>query len=729
MTSSKIQILLLGILLVGWIGGCHPNTMPEDIFSLEKLLPQTSRYIANCESDSLLHLTNEVIQQTPAHSEAHFFAQGLKAYLPSLQHDIPLAADRLDKLLATHDTAAYPYATFRLLYYRMRCHREIGDFAGGTITLHRLLTLAARLTPTLTTHRQNEVRRYCGDGLLQLMYCYFIAEKSPEGLLYFQQLMTPDSALLPVPETSRRRVMLLTAYLTMQCGKSMEAVELLEKAFHLPLSPSVEEMTADYTFAGSIYSQANGHFERSVEMYEKAIELLRTSKEQSSLPWVLTNLGELYASDGQFDRAVQMYFQAIPIFEKIGYHEGTSTTYSTLSALYLEWEMPREADHYADLSLHYARLSGHIYTQGESLSDKSYVAEYRGLRDSAFYWIRLADSCYQVAETPVERLSTQGTIGRFLLNDPNRTAEGVALLQQVCADTLIRQSPYEPIYRFMLGEGYVLQGKTEEGILLIQSTLPEMESGHRNLHLVKAYNRLSTHYAAHKQYEQALSYREKERILQQELFNASKLHQITASRIAFDTGRKEQENQTLIAKVSLKQRTLTFTWVVAGLLITLLCSVGLYLRQRQRYHRRISETRLAQISSLLGAQQDLHRNNQTLTEELEEVSRRKTTGNVRVQLSTHIFNPDEEANFRRTFTSLYPDYLPSLHQRCPELTRTDELIAMLLLLDLSNDEIALTLGIAKASVNRARSRLRKRLGLVETGVVLEEYLKGIIIHL
>lgn len=50
---------------------------------------------------------------------------------------------------------------------------------------------------------------------------------------------------------------------------------------------------------------------------------------------------------------------------------------------------------------------------------------------------------------------------------------------------------------------------------------------------------------------------------------------------------------------------------------------------------------------------------------------------------------------------------------------------MPLLLELGNDEIALTLGIAKASVNRARGRLRKRLGLVETGVLLEEYLKGI----
>ena len=61
-----------------------------------------------------------------------------------------------------------------------------------------------------------------------------------------------------------------------------------------------------------------------------------------------------------------------------------------------------------------------------------------------------------------------------------------------------------------------------------------------------------------------------------------------------------------------------------------------------------------------------------------------------------------------------------------DLTRMDELIAMLLFLKLNNDEIALTLGISRSGVNKARSRMRKRLGLVETGVVLEEFLQGLV---
>ena len=90
-----------------------------------------------------------------------------------------------------------------------------------------------------------------------------------------------------------------------------------------------------------------------------------------------------------------------------------------------------------------------------------------------------------------------------------------------------------------------------------------------------------------------------------------------------------------------------------------------------------------------------------------------------------LVGPRRGANFRQSFKSLYPDYLPALRQHCPDLTRTDELIAMLLLLGQNNDEIALTLGISRAGINKARSRMRKRLGLVETGVVLEDFLKNI----
>lgn len=155
------------------------------------------------------------------------------------------------------------------------------------------------------------------------------------------------------------------------------------------------------------------------------------------------------------------------------------------------------------------------------------------------------------------------------------------------------------------------------------------------------------------------------------------------------------------------------------------------MRQRQRFFRQISNARLSQISGLLQAQQELKEKNESLSGRLNEVSSRldavskqKVVTDLRMKISTQIFNSDTEAEFRRSFTAFYPDYIPALHRLSPDITRTDELIAMLIILELSSDEIGLTLGISRIGVNKARSRMRKRLGLA-SDAKLEDFLKGI----
>ena len=215
--------------------------------------------------------------------------------------------------------------------------------------------------------------------------------------------------------------------------------------------------------------------------------------------------------------------------------------------------------------------------------------------------------------------------------------------------------------------------------------------------------------------------------------------------VRYETGRKEQENLILAAEVSLKQRTLIFTRLLVGLLFVILLVGGMYMRQRQRFLRQVSNARLSQISGLLqtqqelkekneslqGMQEELRQSNEALFEAKQELSRhnasltqKKAVSNLRMKISTEIFNSDKEAEFRRSFTAFYPDYIPALHRLSPDITRTDELIAMLIILELSSDEIALTLGISKIGVNKARSRMRKRLGLAGD-TKLEDFLKGI----
>ena len=229
------------------------------------------------------------------------------------------------------------------------------------------------------------------------------------------------------------------------------------------------------------------------------------------------------------------------------------------------------------------------------------------------------------------------------------------------------------------------------------------------------------------------------------LWHRARANVAIGANVRYETGRKEQENLVLAAEVSLKQRTLIFTRLLVGLLFVFLLVGGMYMRQRQRFLRQVSNARLSQISGLLqtqqelkekneslqGMQEELRQSNEALFEAKQELSRhnasltqKKAVSNLRMKISTEIFNSDKEAEFRRSFTAFYPNYIPALHRLSPDITRTDELIAMLIILELSSDEIALTLGISKIGVNKARSRMRKRLGLAGD-TKLEDFLKGI----
>lgn len=81
------------------------------------------------------------------------------------------------------------------------------------------------------------------------------------------------------------------------------------------------------------------------------------------------------------------------------------------------------------------------------------------------------------------------------------------------------------------------------------------------------------------------------------------------------------------------------------------------------------------------------------------------------ELTPSSMSAEDTARFRHSFTALYPEFLTRLRARCQGLTPGDENLCMLIRIGQSTDDIALALGISRASVNSARYRIRKKMGL------------------
>lgn len=492
---------------------------------------------------------------------------------------------------------------------------------------------------------------------------------------------------------------------------------------------------------------------------------------------IYSYMGHLYWKNGALEKAALTIQQAIDWYlARPGIPgDGLIETYNDLSRVYVSLGLYDKAIEASNCAIGYSNaLDNWMLEEVYRLRASCFSSA--GEPDSALYYIQKSIEAtpksaeiYYTWRLDVERLryyydacpdsiSSQLEECRRLLNDiANMDAEPRILLDAYYGMALLHTP-----------------GCAREGVEYLETSFRAFLSGNFPEGIVWTGNELIRAYIQAGMTDRIASVYSVYITTRDSLELQKKVNAAIGANIRYETGRKEQENRALSAEVSLQRRTLAFTWVLVGLLGVLLIGGGLYLRQRHRYLRRISDARLSQISALLRNQWELHQKNNSLLQmgeelwrsnealynaqkvlrnrnlslkeelhatstelqqassklsevssELRNLSKRKATSDIRVKISTELFDSDKEAEFRRNFTAVYPHYLSSLHQLYPVLTRTDELIAMLLLLDLSSDQIALTLGISRNGVNKARSRMRQRLGLT-TETKLEDFLKGFI---
>ena len=462
-----------------------------------------------------------------------------------------------------------------------------------------------------------------------------------------------------------------------------------------------------YDYMGYLYWK-NGEPEKAITAIQEAIDwyTARPGTPGDGLIECYNDLSQVYATLELFDKAIEANTLAVEASKKLDnwtleeVYRLRAACFSNAgekdSALFYIQEAikatPKSAEKYFNLLLRINRLDYYYAAYPDSIAGQLDECR-RLLKDTAHI-------------DPFAQNYLYAYHGKALLRTPGHEQEGVEQLERSFRNFQTSHFP--------------------EGIISVGDEL------------IRAYirtgmlDRISSIYSLYTETSDSLRHRARANVA-------------IGANVRYETGRKEQENLVLAAEVSLKQRTLIFTRLLVGLLFVILLVGGMYMRQRQRFLRQVSNARLSQISGLLqtqqelkekneslqGMQEELRQSNEALFEAKQELSRhnasltqKKAVSNLRMKISTEIFNSDKEAEFRRSFTAFYPDYIPALHRLNPDITRTDELIAMLIILELSSDEIALTLGISKIGVNKARSRMRKRLGLAGD-TKLEDFLKGI----
>ncbi|MGQ1891943.1 hypothetical protein ACT29H_16000 [Thermophagus sp. OGC60D27] len=160
----------------------------------------------------------------------------------------------------------------------------------------------------------------------------------------------------------------------------------------------------------------------------------------------------------------------------------------------------------------------------------------------------------------------------------------------------------------------------------------------------------------------------------------------------------------------------TDTWFVFSILfisalalcILLYIVVPFYIRRKQ-----VARIKSRQEKKILKYNQ-LERKNDELKLSILEDNIKKLKTDITdylYQLTQSGSNSPNLIPFYSNFEKIYPNFSQSLKKICPEISSNEIKLCALIRLNLSSKEIGQLLNITQGSVNKARYRLRKKLGL------------------
>lgn len=464
-----------------------------------------------------------------------------------------------------------------------------------------------------------------------------------------------------------------------------DAIRVQERALAVyRLHPDAADDPADLLSTLGHYYRRKGMREKEVEVIQEAMDWCVAHPEKLNRGFVYTfaDLSSTYSDLGLYDKAMEAISRSIDYSLQLDSF--------TISDLYrmkagIFWELEQH-----DSTLYYARQA---LKRGEELKENAYVLAAKNILYN-YYYEYVPDSIPAALEGYKELIEEEEAIS----------------------------AGYQDLFKFMLGACLVRDGKPGKGFPLMEEAYALYKKYEANDMMDWTGRHLLNLYAQQKKGDKMAEIYPEYKEIHDSLQLAEKQRYAIGANVRYETGRKEQENRALSAEVALKERSLVYTRVILILAICLLTGIIVYALQRRRLHQREREIQRQRLDNLLATQQELNRRNERLSAELEQAAHNEVIDSVRQKLNPSLLSGEDELRFRQSFAALYPRFLPGLRKDFPELTKSDELLCMLIYLKQSTDEISLALGISRPSVNSGRSRIRKKLGL-QKEESLDEFLQ------
>jgi tetratricopeptide (TPR) repeat protein len=442
-----------------------------------------------------------------------------------------------------------------------------------------------------------------------------------------------------------------------------------------------------------------GYYQEAIENMEEALAIDREISEESIIATDLNTIGRIYESWGMYEQAVNYLERALEIDSSLNMADKMAIRYSSLGLVYKGWGKYNQA-------LEYFRKALEI---DQKLGNEDKVA------------LRIANigSTYIDMDQPDQAIIHLENSLKYFTDHK---------MPSFMASTLNE-----------LGRSYYLKKdypKAEQAFLQSAAICRENDFAR---FLVTSLDYLSKIYRDSRQYEKAFGYLMEFNSLNDSIFNAETQKKVAEFNARYELDQKQQENELLVRDNELaKKRQIVSVLVFssAGFFLVIIL-LTLFVRLKSQQNRRlITEKENERLRmDLEEKHKELTYNAMCIIKNNETVAKIAETLEVALQsgqdersinnMVRKLQNMEREKNwteFEVRFTKVHEDFYNKLITRFPDLSPNEKKLCAFLKLNMSTKDIAAITHQSVHSINVARTRMRKKLGIDQTDENLVNFL-------
>lgn len=570
------------------------------------------------------------------------------------------------------------------------------------------IKLAELLVNVNDTEKNDTLIKYARQILSISYYNYLKSKQFRSGIEYMDSL----SQIPFIQENCKHELLSARASMHQMYGDNEQAIELANEYLQLPDYEDTDRFIPQAEIISGVYIYSGNDIPQAIRILEKGMKAYRQGGKYRNMLRIMSRLGIYYRLIGEYEKAVAINQEAISSYTDSIAPPNIVIAYGEQANLYAELGMYDRALQLNTKAQHYSLLKD-SFGLGDLYRYRAAIFGQTGIKDSIFYYLNQAEKISALQGSFKGVFVNKVTTVEAYLDYTDSVQKALTLALSICPDSsrMPQWAKYE--LELHLGRALLQTGKATQGIPLIEKAAQgfismDMRSGKQ-----KANNILMDYYLSMNMNDAFVRCYKRSQTFTDSLNLAEKMRAVAAANIRFDAERKEKENTLLSAQVKLQKQQLFYNICISiTLLLTLIISVAYFINKRKS-NRLLLGKHKQEIKKLITRQQELNRRNEQLTEQIEQAMATNNLTSIRQLTGQNLLSKEDENDFRQSFAVIHPLYLPRLREYYPQLTRNEELLAMLICMNQSTDEIALIMGINRNSVNMIRSRMRKNIGLAK----------------